>query len=148
MADPLVVFIDRTAPIWLGVGLAIPFLLDGWRGFLWGSIVRTTLGNQVSFAVNSVCHVFGEQPFETHDRSRNNWWMAILALGEGWHNNHHAFPSMACHGMTFRQFDLSGLVLRGLSTLGLAWNLQAPPPALVERRRRGPPVSSLEVPSS
>jgi stearoyl-CoA desaturase (delta-9 desaturase) len=136
LRDPLVGFVDRTAPLWLGIGLLIPFLLDGWQGLLWGGIVRTTIGNHVVFAVNSVCHVYGDQPFETHDRSRNNWWMALLALGEGWHNNHHAFPSMAYHGMTARQIDLTALVIRALAAIGLAWRVQRPGAALVERRRR------------
>ncbi|HEX5416849.1 MAG TPA: acyl-CoA desaturase, partial [Chloroflexota bacterium] len=121
LADRSVVFVDLTAPIWLGLGLLIPFLLDGWNGLLWGGIVRTTIGNHVVFAVNSICHVYGEQPFETGDQSRNNWWMALLALGEGWHNNHHAFPSMAFHGMSARQIDLTGQVIRLLAALGLAW---------------------------
>lgn len=136
LADPIVVFVDRTAPLWVGVGLLIPFLLDGWNGLLWGGIVRTAVGNHVVFAVNSICHVFGEQPFETHDESRNNWWMALLALGEGWHNNHHAFPSMAFHGMTAWQFDPTALLIRALAGLRLAWGVKQPGKALVERRRR------------
>jgi stearoyl-CoA desaturase (delta-9 desaturase) len=136
LADPIVVFVDRTAPLWLALGLVIPFLLDGWNGLLWGGIVRTTIGNHIVFAVNSICHVFGERPFETHDQSRNNWWMALLALGEGWHNNHHAFPSMAFHGMTAWQIDPTALVIRALARLGLAWRVKRPSGALVERRRK------------
>jgi stearoyl-CoA desaturase (delta-9 desaturase) len=134
--DPVVVFVDRTAPLWVGVGLLIPFLIDGWNGLLWGGIVRTVVGNHVVFAVNSICHVYGDQPFETHDQSRNNWWMALLALGEGWHNNHHAFPSMAFHGMTAWQVDPTAWLIRALSRLGLAWGVKRPKEALVERRRR------------
>jgi stearoyl-CoA desaturase (delta-9 desaturase) len=136
LADSVVLFVDRTAPLWVGVGLLIPFLLDGWSGLLWAGIVRTTVGNHVVFAVNSVCHVFGTQPFDTRDQSRNNWWMALLALGEGWHNNHHAFPSMALHGMTARQVDVTGLVIRILAASGLAWHVQRPSASLVEHRRR------------
>ena len=69
------------------------------------------------FAVNSVCHAFGSQPFATGDESRNNRIVAALAFGEGWHNNHHAFPSMAYHGMG-RQPDVTGLVIRGLERAG------------------------------
>jgi len=145
LGDPVVGFVDRTAPLWVGVGLLIPFLLDGWNGLLWGGIVRTTIGNHVIFAVNSICHVFGDQPFDTRDQSRNNWWMALLALGEGWHNNHHAFPSMAFHGMAPRQIDLTALVIRALAFLGLAWRVQRPSAALVDRRRRRAPVPLVEV---
>jgi stearoyl-CoA desaturase (delta-9 desaturase) len=136
LADQLVVLVDRTALLWFGISLLIPFLLDGWNGLLWGGIVRTAVGNHVVFAVNSICHVFGDQPFETHDQSRNNWWMALLALGEGWHNNHHAFPSMAFHGMTRWQIDPTAWLIRGLAGLGLAWGVKQPKAALVQRRRR------------
>jgi stearoyl-CoA desaturase (delta-9 desaturase) len=136
LADPIVVFVDRTAPLWLALGLLVPFLLDGWSGLLWAGIVRTTVGNHVVFAVNSVCHVFGDQPFYTRDQSRNNWWMAFLALGEGWHNNHHAFPSMAFHGMTPRQVDVTGLVIRVLAASRLAWHVQRPSASVVEHHRR------------
>jgi stearoyl-CoA desaturase (Delta-9 desaturase) len=137
LADRIVVFVDRTAPLWVGVGLLIPFLIDGWNGLLWGGIVRTAVGNHVVFAVNSICHLFGDQPFETHDQSRNNWWMALLALGEGWHNNHHAFPSMAFHGMTTWQIDPTAWLIRALASVGLAWGVKRPKEALVVRRRRG-----------
>jgi stearoyl-CoA desaturase (delta-9 desaturase) len=80
--------------------------------------------------------MFGSRPFDTDDESRNNPVIGLLALGEGWHNNHHAFPSMAYHGMTLRQVDLSGLLIRLLARLGLVWNVKAPSALAVERRRR------------
>jgi stearoyl-CoA desaturase (delta-9 desaturase) len=83
--------------------------------------------------VNSICHVFGSRSFDTRDDSRNNWLIAVLALGEGWHNNHHAFPSMAYHGIGPRQLDISGLVLRALVALGLAWDVKVAPAALARR---------------
>ena len=134
--DPLVVFIDRTNMVWVLLGLAIPYAIAGWRGLLWGGLVRIAVGNHLTFAVNSVCHVFGKQPFDTGDESRNNWLMGTIGLGEGWHNNHHAFPSMAYHGMSLRQPDLTALVIRLLQKLGLAWNVKVPQPSAVERRRR------------
>ena len=73
-----------------------------------GGLVRIAFTNHVTFAVNSVCHHFGSRPFATGDESRNNWIVGVLAFGEGWHNNHHAFPSMAFHGMSLRQPDLTG----------------------------------------
>ena len=91
--------IERTALVWLALGLAVPALIDGWRGLLWGGFVRMAIHNHAMFAVNSVCHAFGSQPFATGDESRNNRLIAVLAFGEGWHNNHHAFPAAAYHGM-------------------------------------------------
>lgn len=135
LADPLVLFVDRTWMIWLGLGLLIPYLVAGWSGLLWGGVVRMTFGNHVVFAVNSICHTFGEQPFDTGDRSRNNWLIGLLALGEGWHNNHHAFPAMAFHGMGWKQFDFTALVIRLLVRTRLAWNVKQPSPALIERRK-------------
>jgi len=134
MADPVVMLIDSTALLWLALGLAVPALVDGWRGLLWGGIVRIALHNQTMFAVNSVCHAFGSQEFSTGDESRNNWLVAVLAFGEGWHNNHHAFPSAAYHGMG-RRPDATGLVIRGLERAGLAWDVRRPSDAAVARRR-------------
>jgi stearoyl-CoA desaturase (Delta-9 desaturase) len=136
LADPLVSFIDRTMPVWLLLGLAIPFAIGGWDGLLWGGFVRMAFFSQVAYSVNSFGHSFGSRPFQTKDESRNNWILALLGFGDGWHNNHHAFPSMAYHGMTWRQVDPSGLAIRTLAKLGLAWNVKLPSEQLVERRRR------------
>jgi stearoyl-CoA desaturase (Delta-9 desaturase) len=136
LSDPVVTFVDRFNVLWVALGLAIPFAIAGWSGLIWGGLVRIAVGNHLTFAVNSVCHKFGKQPFDTGDESRNNWLMGTIGLGEGWHNNHHAFPSMAYHGMGARQPDLTALVIRLMRRLGLAWNVKVPAPAAVERRRR------------
>jgi stearoyl-CoA desaturase (delta-9 desaturase) len=133
--DPVVMFIDRTPMIWFGLGLLIPYLIAGWPGLLWGGLIRYGYHNHVTFAVNSICHTYGDRPFATADESRNNWLIGLLAFGEGWHNNHHAFPAMACHGMGWRQVDANGLVIRGLAALRLAWNVKQPSPELIARRR-------------
>jgi stearoyl-CoA desaturase (delta-9 desaturase) len=91
--------------------------------------------HHATWSINSICHTFGERPFDTNDESRNHWLIGILAFGEGWHNNHHAFPAMACHGMGWRQLDLNGLTIRTLARLGLAWNVKQPSSELIERRR-------------
>jgi stearoyl-CoA desaturase (delta-9 desaturase) len=134
MDDPVVMAVERTAVVWLAVGLAVPALVDGWRGLLWGGIVRIAVHNHTMFAVNSICHTFGSQPFATGDESRNNRLIAILAFGEGWHNNHHAFPAAAYHGMGSGP-DLTGFVIRGLERAGLAWDVRRPHPAAMARRR-------------
>ncbi|HYI16761.1 MAG TPA: acyl-CoA desaturase [Thermomicrobiales bacterium] len=137
MADPVISFVDRTFLLWVAVGLIIPFLIGGWMGLLWGGFVRIAVVNHVTWAVNSVCHTFGDRPFDIKDESRNNWLVGLLAFGEGWHHNHHAFPAMAYHGMSWRQFDLSAIVIRTLEKLKLVWNVKTPSPQLVERRRKG-----------
>ena len=134
--DPIISFIDRTFLIWVGVGLVIPYLIAGFEGLLWGGFVRIVVVNHVTWAVNSVCHTFGDRPFDIKDESRNNWVVGLLAFGEGWHHNHHAFPAMAYHGMGWRQFDLSAIIIRIMARLKLAWNVKTPSRDLVERRRR------------
>jgi stearoyl-CoA desaturase (delta-9 desaturase) len=139
--DRIVVAIDRTFLVWAALGLVIPYLIAGWQGLLWGGFVRIAVVNHVTWAVNSICHTFGDRPFDIKDQSRNNWLIGLLAFGEGWHHNHHAFPAMAYHGMGWRQFDLTGLMIRLLARLRLVWNVKNPSPELVERRRRKPAVS-------
>lgn len=136
MGDPIIAFVDRTFLIWVGLGLLIPYLIGGWEGLLWGGFVRIAVVNHVTWAVNSVCHTFGDRPFDIKDMSRNNWIVGLLAFGEGWHHNHHAFPAMAYHGMSWRQFDLSAIVIRLLAKLRLAHNVKMPSRELVDRRRR------------
>jgi stearoyl-CoA desaturase (Delta-9 desaturase) len=144
LEDPLVSFIDRTMPVWLLLGLTIPFAVAGWDGLLWGGFVRMAFFSQVAYSVNSFGHCFGSRPFATKDESRNNWILALLGFGDGWHNNHHAFPSMAYHGMGWRQVDPSALVIRLLAKLGLVWNVKLPPQRLVERRRRSVVLAEAE----
>jgi len=124
LADPVVQFVDRLTPLWMLGGLLLPAAIGGWTGFIWGGLVRVFLVNHVTWSVNSVCHCFGKRPFETTDESRNEWIVGLLALGEGWHNNHHAFPRNAFHGMRWWQFDLSGIIIRALEKVGLVWNVQ------------------------
>ena len=97
-----------------------------WLGLLWGGLVRVFIVHQVTFSINSICHLFGTRNYNTNDLSRNNWLFGILAFGEGWHNNHHAFPASARQGLKWWQFDLSWLVIRTMRLLGLAWNVRLP----------------------
>src|SRR5215208_2960479 len=138
LEDRLVSFVDRTTAIWVLLGLAIPFGVAGWDGLLWGGFVRMAFFSQIAYSVNSFGHTFGSRPFDTNDQSRNNWILALPSFGDGWHNNHHAFPSMAYHGMGWRQLDLSALVLRLLVRLRLAWNVKLPAPTALERAREAP----------
>jgi stearoyl-CoA desaturase (delta-9 desaturase) len=122
-------------PLWVAVGLLIPAVLGGvltasWGGALlglvWGGLVRIFFVHHVTWSVNSVCHLWGGRPYDNGDESRNNFVFGVLALGEGWHNNHHAFPTSARHGLHWWQIDVSYWVIRGLALLGLAWNLKLP----------------------
>ena len=134
--DRVLAFVDRTSLQWFGLGLLLPALVDGWKGFLWGGLVRMAVQNHATFAVNSIGHAFGSRPFATPDRSRNNLPIALWSLGEGWHNNHHAFPSAASHGIGWRQPDAGALLIRTLARAGLVWNVRAVPDEALERRRR------------
>lgn len=132
--DPLIVWVDKLWMLWVALGFVIPFLVGGWSGLLWGGLGRLFFVHHSTWSVNSVCHTFWARPRATEDASRNNWWVGFLALGEGWHNNHHAFPRAAFHGLKWRQFDLSAYVIRALETVGWAWNVQRVSPEQ-ERQR-------------
>jgi stearoyl-CoA desaturase (Delta-9 desaturase) len=132
MADPLMRFVDSAFLLWVLVGLAFPFAL-GWAltgtvvggltGMLWGGAVRIFVLHHVTFSVNSLCHFFGRQPYPTGDESRNLAWLALPTMGESWHNNHHAFPTSASHGLRRWEVDGSGAVIWALEKLGLAWDV-------------------------
>ncbi len=133
IADPVISFVDRTFILWSLVGLAIPFGL-GWliggslhaglEALLWAGAVRIFVLHHVTYSINSLCHFFGRRRFETSDYSRNLSWLAPFSMGEAWHNNHHAFPTSAFHGMGATEFDVSGLVIAGLERAGLVWDVQ------------------------
>lgn len=131
----LLVWVSALFPLWVALGLLIPALLGfllggGWwgalEGFIWGGLVRICLSHHIGWCINSVCHLWGSQPFANHDHSRNNVIFGVLVLGEGWHNNHHAYPSSARFGLRWWQVDVGYWVIRSLALLGLAWNVKSP----------------------
>jgi stearoyl-CoA desaturase (delta-9 desaturase) len=148
LKDPMVLFFERTFVYWVAIGLLIPFTLGGlWAmftgasfisgaltGLLWGGFVRIFITHHVTWSVNSICHVFGSRMFDTKDQSRNNFIVGLLAFGEGWHNNHHAFPNSAEHGMAWWQIDTSAYVIRLLEKLGLVWNVKRVTPEQLARK--------------
>jgi stearoyl-CoA desaturase (delta-9 desaturase) len=113
-----------------GVLLAVCcFVVGGWSGLVWGFVVGTVLLYHATFAVNSLCHRFGQRRYATGDDSRNNTLVALLTLGEGWHNNHHHYQSSANQGFRWWEFDPSYYLLRLLGLVGLVWSIRTPPPA-------------------
>ncbi len=103
-------------------------------GLLWGGAVRLLVLHHVTFSINSLCHFFGRRRFDTDDESRNLAWLSVLSFGEAWHNNHHAFPTSAAHGMRWWEFDSSSLVIRGLEKTGLAWDVVRIDPARQQKK--------------
>jgi stearoyl-CoA desaturase (delta-9 desaturase) len=151
LADPSIRFVHRMFPLWAIGGLALSFALGvaiggslaaGLTGLLWGGGVRLFVLHHVTYSINSICHVFGRRRFATEDESRNVFWLALPSFGESWHNNHHAFPTSASHGLRGREFDISALVIRGLETCGLAWDVQRVTPDRQHRKAVSPPAAS------
>jgi stearoyl-CoA desaturase (delta-9 desaturase) len=132
LADPVVAFVDRTFLLWVLAGLAFPFaigfaltgtLLGALTALLWGGAVRMFCLHHATFSINSLCHFFGRRRYDTDDESRNLHWLALPTLGEAWHNNHHAFPTSARHGLRWWQLDPSAWFISALQHLGLAWDV-------------------------
>lgn len=117
----------------LGIGV---FLLAGWPGLIVGFFWSTVLVYHGSFVINSLAHVVGNQRYVTGDDSRNNWWLALITLGEGWHNNHHHYQSSTRQGFRWYEIDITYYVLKMLSWVGLVWDLRAPPPEVVANETR------------
>jgi stearoyl-CoA desaturase (delta-9 desaturase) len=114
------------------------FLIDGWTGVVWGFFISTVLLYHAVFAVNSLCHIFGRRRFATADESRNNFLVALLTLGEGWHNNHHHYQSSANQGFRWWEIDISYYCIRMLGWTGLVWGIRKPPRAKMHGPRETP----------
>ncbi len=110
---------------------AVLYAIGGLPWLIWGVFVRTIVTWHCTWFVNSVGHTYGYRNFETKDQSRNSWWVALLAFGEGWHNNHHAFPTSARHGLMWWEFDLSFVIICLMSKMGIIWDVRIPQPAQI-----------------
>ena len=117
------------AALWLSGHLYAMFNsasdIDGLFVLMWGGVVRVVVVWHVAWSVNSVCHIWGSRPFKTQEDSRNNFWVAMLSLGEGWHNNHHKFPFAARNGFGWKQPDISYCFIWFMSKLGIFWDVNA-----------------------
>jgi fatty-acid desaturase len=107
------------------LGVAV-LAIGGWPWLLWGIFFRTVIGLHSTWLVNSATHMWGSQRFRTGDASTNNFWVAMLTFGEGWHNNHHATPQAARHGIAWYEFDINWYGILALQRLGLAWDIKLP----------------------
>jgi stearoyl-CoA desaturase (delta-9 desaturase) len=154
--DGVLRFMSQLSLVWVALGLVIPTVFCGviagtWSGallgFLWGGLVRVFLVHHVTWSINSVCHLWGTRPFDSEDHSRNNLLFGIFALGEGWHNNHHAFPASARHGLRWWEVDMSYVVIRVMERLGLVWRVRVPAPGAIDAKRPAldPPVEAVGV---
>jgi stearoyl-CoA desaturase (Delta-9 desaturase) len=133
--DRLIFKLNRLYFLWIALGLLLPAAAEGlitmsWmgavRGFLWGGLIRVLVVHHTTWSINSVCHVFGSQPYQVKDYSTNNLVLAIPTFGESWHNNHHAFPSSAVHGLEWWQVDITGSMIKLCAKLGLASAVKVP----------------------
>jgi stearoyl-CoA desaturase (delta-9 desaturase) len=105
------------------LGIAL-FAAGGWPWLLWGTFLRTVFILHSTWLVNSATHMWGSRRFETRDDSTNNWWVALLSFGEGWHNNHHAHPTSARHGLAWYELDMNWIGIRTLQAFGLARDIK------------------------
>ncbi|MEU8245251.1 acyl-CoA desaturase [Nonomuraea sp. NPDC048916] len=142
--DPDVVKLHKAFPALAITSLVLPGILGGlitwsWQGALtalfWGTLVRIGLLHHVTWSINSICHVFGEEAFQVRDKSRNVWWLAIPSFGESWHNLHHSDPTCARHGVLKGQIDLSAGVIRMFEKLGWAHDVRWPTPERLAAKR-------------
>ncbi|MFD0852473.1 acyl-CoA desaturase, partial [Actinomadura adrarensis] len=135
LADKDIAAISRRFPLIVVASLFGPALLGGlltlsWQGaataFFWATLVRISLLHHVTWSINSICHMYGEEHFEARDKSRNVWWLAIPSFGESWHNLHHADPTCARHGVLKGQIDISARIIWVFEKLGWASNVRWP----------------------
>ena len=133
---PELVWLDRwnlVPPIVLG---GLVFAAFGWPGLFIGYFLSQVMTWHATYVINSLCHVWGDRRFETKDTSRNNPWLALLTLGEGWHNNHHHYMNSCRQGFYWWEIDITYYVLRALAAVGLVWDLKEPPPRVLAEGRR------------
>jgi stearoyl-CoA desaturase (Delta-9 desaturase) len=141
-ADRAIRVVDRLFPLWVALSLTLPAVLGGlltlsWFGaltaFLWAGLARISFGHHVTWSINSICHMIGDRPFASRDRSANFWPLAILSMGESWHNSHHADPTCARHGVKRGQLDISARLIWMFEKFGWVWQVRWPTPQRLAR---------------
>ncbi len=135
VADRTINRMSKLFPLWVAISMLAPALIGGlWSmsltgaltAFFWATLVRISLLHHVTWSINSVCHTFGNEDFQSRDKSRNVAWLAIPSFGESWHNLHHADPTCARHGALKGQIDVSARVIRWAEKLRWAWDVRWP----------------------
>jgi stearoyl-CoA desaturase (delta-9 desaturase) len=139
--------------VWLNKNRYLPafvlgtviWFIGSWEGLFVGFLLSTVMLYHGTFAINSLAHVVGRRRYVTGDDSRNNWWLALFTMGEGWHNNHHHFQSSVRQGFRWWEIDMTYYILKMLSWTGVVWDLRAPPEAVIsgERRLAGPVIEKV-----
>jgi len=144
LRDDDIVRVSRAFPLLALASLVLPPVLGGlltwsWHGaltaFFWAGLVRVGLLHHVTWSINSICHAMGERPFESRDRSGNVWWLAVLSMGESWHNLHHADPTCARTGVLRGQVDSGARVIQLFETFGWAYDVRWPRQERLDARR-------------
>ncbi len=149
LADSDIRLVNRLFPVWVAVSLGLPALLGGaWAAavgesatsgaltaFFWASVVRMAVLHHATWSINSICHAVGDRPFLTRDQSRNVWPLALISMGESWHNLHHADPTAARHGVDRWQIDTSAELIRGFEKLGWIRDVRWPSRSRLDARR-------------
>lgn len=132
--DELIVWLNRRYLIWVALGLAIPAAIGyavhgttgALEGFLWGGLFRIFFVHQITWGLNSLNHTFGTRRYQCRDNSRNLGWLALITMGEGWHNNHHAYPSSARFGHAWWELDFGYFLIRLCAICGLCTDVKKP----------------------
>jgi len=147
LKDDALAVTSRLFVVWAAISVLLPALLGGlitmsWQGavtaFFWAGLVRIGLSHHVTWSINSLCHTIGNRPFTSRDRSTNFWPLAILSMGESWHNLHHADPTCARHGVLRGQIDISARLIWVFEKLGWARDVKWPDPVRLAAKRREP----------
>ncbi|SFN13309.1 stearoyl-CoA desaturase (delta-9 desaturase) [Pseudonocardia ammonioxydans] len=131
-AFPLIVVASLLGPALIG-GLVTMSWWGAFTAFFWAGLVRVAVLHHVTWSINSICHIWGERPFASRDKSANVWWLAVLSFGESWHNLHHADPTCARHGVKKGQIDISAVTIRAFEKLGWATNVRWPTTRRLEK---------------
>ncbi len=134
MKDPFYRLLSKYHWVPLVVLGLVLLAIGGLPWLLWGVFLRVVFGLHCTWMINSVTHIWGNRRFQTRDDSKNSFWVALFTFGEGWHNNHHAYPTSARHGMTWSEVDLSWMQIKLMSWLGLAWDVKVPTPAQIANK--------------
>ena len=134
MKDPFYRVLSKYHWVPLVVLGLVLLAIGGLPWLLWGVFLRVVFGLHCTWMINSVTHIWGNRRFQTRDDSKNLFWVALFTFGEGWHNNHHAYPTSARHGMTWSEVDLSWMQIKLMSWLGLAWDVKVPTPAQIANK--------------